>query len=72
VTEETIFVTALTKGDPAARAAYLDEACGDDLGLRQRVEALLRTHAKVGNFLERPAIEQLAMTQGKRVIAPPA
>ena len=60
MTEETIFAVALEKRDPADRAAYLDEACGGDPGLRQRVEAMLRSHAKLGNFLERPAVEQVA------------
>src|SRR5262249_12189042 len=60
MTEETIFETALGKRDPAERAAYLAEACDGDPGLRQRVEALLASHEKVGDFLERPAVEQLA------------
>ena len=34
------------------RAAYLDQACGGDAGLRGRVEALLRAHAVAGSFLE--------------------
>jgi hypothetical protein len=36
------------------RAAFLDKACGDDEDLRRRVEALLRAHDRVGNFLEEP------------------
>jgi serine/threonine protein kinase len=60
MTEETIFETALGKRDPVARAAYLKEACAGDTGLRHRVEALLASHEKVGDFLERPAVEQLA------------
>jgi serine/threonine protein kinase len=36
---------------PADRAAYLDEACAGDAGLRQRVEALLRAHDEPGEFL---------------------
>jgi hypothetical protein len=60
MTDETIFAVALEKRDPAERSAYLDEGCGGDRGLRQRVEALLASHDKVGNFLERPAVEQLA------------
>src|SRR5580658_3766333 len=34
------------------RGAYLDRACGGDAKLRQEVEALLQTHAGVGDFLE--------------------
>ena len=40
---------------PAAeRAAFLDRACGDDVELRRKVEALLESHDQVGNFLEDP------------------
>src|SRR5262245_33453233 len=60
MTEETIFEVALQKQTPAERAAYLDEACGGDADLRRRVAALLDTHEKVGSFLERPAVEQIA------------
>ncbi|HZY90641.1 MAG TPA: hypothetical protein VFE78_37810, partial [Gemmataceae bacterium] len=60
MTEETIFAAALGKRKPAERSAYLDEACGRDVGLRLRVEALLKNHEKAGNFLERPAVEQMA------------
>jgi serine/threonine protein kinase len=59
MTEETIFEVALGKRDPAEREAYLDESCGGDADLRRRVEALLASHEKLGNFLDRPAVEQL-------------
>jgi len=36
------------------RAAYLERACGLDAELRRQVEALLRTHDQVGDFLEEP------------------
>ena len=48
----TIFAEALERTDPAARAAYLDDACGDDAALRRRVEALLAAHDGAGRFLE--------------------
>ncbi len=48
----TIFFEALERTDPAARAAYLDGACGDDVALRRRVEALLAAHDGAGRFLE--------------------
>src|SRR6516225_1255153 len=60
MTEETLFEVALAKRNPAERQAYLDEACGADIGLRRRVEALLASHDQLGNFMERPALEQLA------------
>ncbi len=48
----TVFAEALERTDPAARAAYLDAACGDDAALRRRVEALLAAHEGAGRFLE--------------------
>ena len=60
MTEETMFAAALEKQNPAERSAFLDEACADDPALRQRVEALLQAHEKAGDFLERPAVEQMA------------
>ncbi len=48
----TIFAEALERTDPAARADYLDGACGDDAALRRRVEALLAAHDAAGRFLE--------------------
>src|SRR5258705_13347439 len=38
----------------AERAAYLDKACLGDSELRKRVEALLREHEELGDFLEKP------------------
>jgi serine/threonine protein kinase len=47
---ESLFAAALQR--PAAeRAAYLDQACADDPGLRQRAEALLRAQEAAGSFL---------------------
>lgn len=36
------------------RAAFLEKACGRDEELRRKVEALLRAHDRMGNFLEEP------------------
>ena len=36
------------------RTAFLDIACHGDESLRRRVEALLKAHDRVGNFLEEP------------------
>jgi WD40 repeat protein/serine/threonine protein kinase len=56
-----IFLNALDRA-PADRAAYLDEACGDDAALRQRVEALLRADDEPGAFLSeaRPGMSDAA------------
>jgi WD40 repeat protein/tRNA A-37 threonylcarbamoyl transferase component Bud32 len=60
MTEETIFTAALEKSALAERAAFLDEACYGDAALRQRVEALLRSHTEGGSFLETPAVQRAA------------
>ena len=36
------------------RAAFLDQACGGDVDLRRRVDALLRAHEQAGEFLGAP------------------
>jgi len=58
--EQALFALALMK--PAAeRAAFLERECGDDAGLRQRIEELLAAHERPGPFPEpqaaAPAIE---------------
>jgi serine/threonine-protein kinase len=50
----TVFSAALDCGTPETRAAYLERACADRPGLRERVEALLQAHARGGNFLGGP------------------
>ncbi|HEY7422835.1 MAG TPA: protein kinase [Gemmataceae bacterium] len=50
---ESLFAAALEQ-PPAGRAAYLDQACADDPGLRQRMEALLGAQEAAGSFLETP------------------
>jgi serine/threonine protein kinase len=60
----TIFTEAIHL--PAEkRTAYLDHACGDDRELRQRVEALLQSGERVGDFLElSPNRQALGTTMG--------
>jgi hypothetical protein len=54
--EETLFHRALEL--PAAeRASFLDAECGNDLVLRERVEALLRAHQNPGSFLGQPVLQ---------------
>jgi hypothetical protein len=52
-----IFLEAVEQPDGAARAVYLDRACGGDAGLQDRVEALLRSHDPDGSFLRSPAVK---------------
>ncbi|MHC4617621.1 MAG: protein kinase domain-containing protein [Planctomycetota bacterium] len=52
-----IFCAALEKKTPTERKAYLDQACGDDSGLRGDVEALLSAYyASDNSFLESPPV----------------
>jgi serine/threonine protein kinase len=72
MTERSIFLGALERDDPAARAAYLDAACAGKPALRQRVEELLRSHREAGTFLDVPAPEQLAAAeQSLAFLGPP-
>jgi WD40 repeat protein len=72
MSEREIFFQALDRDDPAERAAYLDEACAGDAALRQQIEALLQSHAKAGDFLDRPAAQQLAAEGDKAARRPEA
>jgi len=54
--EQTIFTAALER-EPGERSLFLDEVCGADQELRQRVEKLLRLHADAGSFLDSPVAD---------------
>jgi serine/threonine protein kinase len=53
--EQSIFIEALEKEDPADRAAFLDQVCSTDPALRQRIERLLQRHQQTDSFLDCPA-----------------
>jgi tRNA A-37 threonylcarbamoyl transferase component Bud32 len=53
---ENIFFAALDIHDLEARASYLNETCGQDAELRQRVEQMLAIQSKVGSFMENPPV----------------
>ena len=61
--ERSIFLNALDRDDPAARAAYLDAACAGRPDLRKRVEELLQSHHEAGTFLNVPAMEQVVAAE---------
>jgi serine/threonine protein kinase len=61
--EREIFLNALERDDPVARAAYLAAACGGRPALRRRIEELLRSHQQADTFLNVPAMEQLAAAE---------
>jgi serine/threonine protein kinase len=52
--EQSLFIEALEREDPAERAAFLDRACAADPALRDRIERLLHRHQQPGGFLEVP------------------
>ena len=54
-----IFMNVLDLDDEDERRSYLDQVCGDDSSLRQRVDLLLASHQQVGSLLEHPAAEGL-------------
>ena len=53
--EETIFDNALGLPSAAAREDYVQEVCGGDRALRERLLGLLRAHERAGRFLAEPA-----------------
>ena len=53
---QSIFLAAVEQA-AAGRPAFLDRACGDDVALRRRVEALLQAHEEPGSFFD-PAADR--------------
>jgi eukaryotic-like serine/threonine-protein kinase len=51
-----LFQSALEHA-PEERAAFLNESCHDDEGMRREVESLLTSHERAENFIEIPAFE---------------
>jgi len=55
---EELFQTALAEA-PEKRAAFLSQACGDDLWLHREVESMLRLVSDAGSFLEGSPISRI-------------
>ena len=51
---EVVVFTEALEVPVQQRAAFLDLVCAGDEILRRKVEALLRAHDRIGNFLEEP------------------
>src|SRR6187401_1403970 len=51
-----LFQSAVERA-PGERAAFLDESCYGDEGMRREVESLLTSHERAENFIELPAFE---------------
>jgi serine/threonine protein kinase len=64
--QDTIFLKARDIADPAERAAYLTQACGNDTVLRQRVEAMLCDATGADEFFgpEDTVINTAPVTEG--------
>jgi YD repeat-containing protein len=58
---EQIFNAALERPQEQ-RQAWLDGACSGDAELRRQVEQLLSNEGRAGSFLERPAIDDVTVT----------
>ena len=64
---EELFHSALQR-DPSARMAFLAEACGGDVSLREEVDALLAADGEAGSFLERlHELEPMMLEPGYRL-----
>jgi WD40 repeat protein/serine/threonine protein kinase len=70
--ERTIFLNALDEDDPERRRAYLDVACAGNRALRQRIEALLRSHEQADTFLEVPVLEQMVQEEERLAFLVPS
>jgi hypothetical protein len=51
---ELVVFTEALKVPIQERGAFLERMCAEDEDLRHKVEALLRTHDHLGDFLEEP------------------
>ena len=51
---ELVVFTEALKVPVQERATYLERVCASDENLRRSVEALLRAHDRLGDFLEEP------------------
>jgi len=47
------------------RAAFLDQACAGDEALRRKIDALLRSNDRAGDFLEKPPADDLSEARAK-------
>ena len=68
--ERSIFEAAIDKGSPEERAAYLDQVCGSNPGLRQEVEALLAAHDRLGSISVATTVDERTTERAGTVIGP--
>jgi tetratricopeptide (TPR) repeat protein/serine/threonine protein kinase len=68
---QAIFLRAVDAADPAAREQVLQNECGADAELRERVEALLHGHDASGGFLDRPPVAPITTVDEPRLTEGP-
>ncbi|MFO0903686.1 MAG: protein kinase [Pirellulales bacterium] len=61
--ERDIFEKAIEIQDRKQRDAFLDQACGADAALRQRLDELLASHDQASGFLKVPVVDQAPPTK---------
>jgi serine/threonine protein kinase len=59
-----VYLMAVEAADPAHQAAILDRECASDTDLRERVEALIRTHQDPASLSDQPAGTPLPPDEG--------
>ncbi len=64
---DSIFCSAIEIASAEERAAYIAQACANDLALRQAVEKLVAAHFRAGSFLEQAAPSPVATVEEARV-----
>ena len=67
---EVVIFTEALKVPVQERAAFLDRVCVGDGNLRHKVEALLRAHDRLGDFLEEPAITATLVPLLRKIATP--
>ena len=60
-------IDAALERSPSERAAFVQQACGDNRALRAEVESLLAAMEQAGSFVEQPAIQSLAASDARAV-----
>src|SRR5262245_56523539 len=61
---------AALEREPSQRAAFLEDACAGDEILRRDVESLLAYATRAESFMESPALEAAARSNGLDVLRP--
>jgi serine/threonine protein kinase len=70
MSERDVFLQALEIKEQAERAAFLDQACADQPGVRSQVDQLLKAHDLAGQFLNQPHPLAAAAEQTRAYVPP--